>query len=203
MSSNAIVTSRRSLHPKESAAASDTRSRAQTKAKNPKNHLLYKNLRMHFESGNFDSKGCATDDQTQVQDEPPRSYRCKGPEQSLRKCSSHSAESSAPFLSASVENSTPGGRGPECNLNYNSSWLSARRAAHHLAASASRTCAAPVPKRGPRKFRRISNRKSASIQGRPIRDRHFDGKRKITGQCREREGLAASTRKQYSFSVRD
>jgi hypothetical protein len=47
MSSNTIVTSRRALHEKKSAAASEIRSRVQTKAKKPKNHLLYKNFRIN------------------------------------------------------------------------------------------------------------------------------------------------------------
>jgi len=46
INSNPIVTPRRILHPRKSAAASEIRSSAQTKAKKPKNHLLYKNFRI-------------------------------------------------------------------------------------------------------------------------------------------------------------
>jgi len=46
INSNPIVTPRRILHPRKSAAASEIRSSAQTTAKKPKNHLLYKNFRI-------------------------------------------------------------------------------------------------------------------------------------------------------------
>jgi hypothetical protein len=47
INSNPIVTPRRALHSKKSAAASEIKSSVQTKAKKPKNHLLYKNFRKH------------------------------------------------------------------------------------------------------------------------------------------------------------
>jgi hypothetical protein len=51
INSNPIVTPRRILHPRKSAAASEIRSSAQTKAKKPKNHLLYKNFRIRASDG--------------------------------------------------------------------------------------------------------------------------------------------------------
>src|SRR5581483_7800052 len=44
MISRPIVTSCSAFHPKKSAAASEIRSSAQTNARNPKNHLLYRNF---------------------------------------------------------------------------------------------------------------------------------------------------------------
>ena len=45
--SSPIVTPRSAPHPKKSAVASENRSSVQTKAKKPKNHLLYRNFRIH------------------------------------------------------------------------------------------------------------------------------------------------------------